>query len=104
MFFHPSHVSLKLTTNLVCSHTSNLFCTNLDIYIEKAKQELGREIIEVAKKYVNYDDPVFSTGILFPRSEPAEFELGNMEAVKGAGARKSVKRLVLEIGREMLLE
>jgi len=55
----------------VFSRTSNLFCTNMDIYIEKAKEELGKEIIETAKNYVNYDNPVFSTGILLPRSEPA---------------------------------
>lgn len=88
----------------VFSRTSNVFCTNMDIYIEKAKEELGNEIINIAKKYVNYDDPVFSTGILFPRDKPAEFELGNIEAVKEAVARKSVKRLVLEIGRDVLEE
>ena len=65
-------------------------------------KETWKEIIEVAKKYVNYDDPVFSTGILFPRDKPAEFDLGNMEAVKEAEARESVKRLVLEIGREII--
>lgn len=86
----------------VFSRTSNVFCTNMDIYIEKAKEKLGNEIIETAKKYVNYDNPVFSTGILFPRSEPAPFELGNTRAVKEAGARESVKRLVLEIGREII--
>jgi len=32
----------------------------VDIYIEKVKEKLGNEIIEVAKKYVNYDNPVFS--------------------------------------------
>ena len=88
----------------VFSRTSNVFCTNMDIYIEKAKKELGNEIIETAKKYVNYDNPIFSTGILFPRDKPAEFELGNLEAVKEAEARESVKRLVLEIGREVLKE
>ncbi len=88
----------------VFSRTSNVFCTNMDIYIEKAKEKLGNEIIEVAKKYVNYDNPVFSTGILFPRSEPAPFELGNREAVKQAEARQSVKQLVLEIGSEVLQE
>jgi len=86
----------------VFSRTSNVFCTNMDIYIEKAKEELGKEIIEVVKKYVNYDNPIFSTGILFPRDKPADFELGNGEAVKEAGARESVKRLVLEIGREII--
>jgi len=30
--------------------TSNVFCTNLDIYIGKAKEQLGREIIEVDKE------------------------------------------------------
>ena len=88
----------------VFSRTSNVFCTNMDIYIEKAKEKLGNEIIEIAKKYVNYDNPVFSTGILFPRSEPAPFELGNREAVKKAEARLSVKQLVLEIGSEILQE
>lgn len=86
----------------VFSRTSNVFCTNMDIYIEKAKEELGNEIIETAKKYVNYDNPVFSTGILFPRSEPAPFKLGNREAVKQTEAREYVKRLVIEIGKEIL--
>ena len=88
----------------VFSRTSNVFCTDLDIYIEKDKEKLGNEIIDVAKKYVNYDDPVFSTGILFPRDEPAEFELGNVEAVKEAKASEDVKQLVLEIGRSVLEE
>lgn len=87
----------------VFSRTSNVFCTNLDIYIKRAKEELGNEIIDIAKKYVNYDNPVFSTGILFPRDKPAEFELGNLEAVKEAKASKSTKQLVLEIGREVLV-
>ena len=88
----------------VFSRTSNIFCTDLDIYIEKDKEKLGNEIIDVTKKYVNYDDPVFSTGILFPRDEPAEFELGNVEAVKEAKASEDVKHLVLEIGRSVLEE
>jgi len=88
----------------VFSRTSNVFCTNMDIYIEKAKEELGNEIIETAKKYVNYDNPVFSTGILFPRSEPAPFELGNTRAVKETEASQEVKQLVLEIGSEVLQE
>ena len=74
----------------------------MDIYIEKAKEKLGNEIIETAKKYVNYDNPVFSTGILFPRPEPAPFELGNREAVEQAEASQEVKQLVLEIGSEVL--
>ena len=65
---------------------------------------IGREIIEVAEKYVNYDNPIFSTGILFPRSEPAPFELGDGGAVKQAEVDESVKRLVLEIGEEVLRE
>ena len=88
----------------VFSRTSNVFCTNMDIYIEKAKEELGNEIIDTAKKYVNYDNPIFSTGILFPRSEPAPFELGNRGAVKQAEASEAVKQLVLEIGSEVLQE
>jgi hypothetical protein len=51
---------------------------------------------------VNYDNPVFSTGILFPRSEPAPFGLGNTKAVKEAEERESIKQLVLEIGIEVL--
>jgi len=58
-------------------------------------------IIDAAKKYVNYDDLVFSTGILFPRDEPAPFELENIEAVKGANASEDVKQLVLEIRSEV---
>lgn len=86
----------------VFSRTSNVFCTNMDIYIEKAKEELGNEIIDTAKKFVNYDNPIFSTGILFPRSEPADFELGNREAVKESKASKFTKQFILEIGREVL--
>jgi hypothetical protein len=88
----------------VFSRTSNVFCTNLDIYIEKAKEKLGNEIIDTTKKYVNYYNPVFSTGILFPRDKPAKFELGNIEAVKKVKASEDVKQLVLEIGREVLKE
>jgi len=86
----------------VFSRTSNVFCTNMDIYIEKAKEKLGNEIIETAKKYVNYDNPVFSTGILFPRDKPAEFELGNSEAVKQTEANEEIKQLILEIGKEII--
>lgn len=86
----------------VFSRTSNVFCMNLDFYVEKAREALGREVIEVVKKFVNYDDPVFSTGILFPREKPAEFELGNVEAVKQSGANDTVKQLVLVLGQEIL--
>jgi hypothetical protein len=53
---------------------------------------------------VNYDNPIFSTGILFPRSEPVPFKLGNRGAVKQAEVEESVNRLVLEIGGEVLRE
>lgn len=86
----------------VFSRTSNVFCTNVDIYIEKTKEKLGNEIIETAKEYVNYDNPVFSTGILFPRDKPAEFELGNSEAVKQTEANEEIKQLILEIGKEII--
>lgn len=86
----------------VFSRTSNLFCTNLDFYVEGEKEELGKQIIEATKRYVNYDDPVFSTGILFPRDEPAEFELGNPESVRQAEASSEVKELILCVGREVL--
>lgn len=86
----------------VFSRTSNVFCTNMDIYIEKAKEELGNEIIEVAKKYVNYDNPIFSTGILFPRDQPADFKLGNIDAIKETEGSEEIKQLVTEIGQEIL--
>ena len=35
---------------------------------------------------------------------PTEFELGNVESVKGVKAWEFVKKLVLKIGREMLEE
>ncbi len=86
----------------VFSRTSNVFCTNMDIYIEKTKEKLGNEIIETAKKYVNYDNPVFSTGILFPRDKPADFELGNIESVRQIKASEYVKLLVVTIGDSIL--
>lgn len=88
----------------VFSRTSNVFCTNMDIYIEKTKEELGKEIIEVAKKYVNYNNPVFSTGILFPRDKAAKFELGNIKAVEKSEASNAVKQLILSKGKKILSE
>jgi hypothetical protein len=88
----------------VFSRTSNVFCTNLDFYVEKAKEELGKEIIDVTKKFVNYDDPVFSTGILFPRDQPEDFELGNINSVKNTQASDAVKQMVIVIGQEILTE
>lgn len=116
--YHESEAMLKVLHNIsmkafdltdidyyrVFSRTSNVFCTNLDFYIEKVKEEMGQEIIEVTKKFVNYDNPVFSTGILFPRGNPAEFELGNRDAVKKAKASDAVKQLILVIGQEVLTE
>ena len=86
----------------VFSRTSNVFCTNLDFYIEKVKEELGKEIIDITKKFVNYDNPVFSTGILFPRENPAEYSLGNVDAVKQTKVDDDVKNLVIEIGQTLL--
>ena len=86
----------------VFSRTSNIFCTDFGIYVEKNSEHTGREIIETAKKYVNYDDPVFSTGILFPRDEPAEFTLGNVKAVEESEADSVIKRLIIEAGRMVL--
>lgn len=86
----------------VFSRTSNVFCTNLDFYIDKKKEELGREIIDAAKKYVNYDDPVFSTGILFPRGERADFELSNVNELMKSELPDEIKKLILEIGPGIL--
>ena len=46
------------------------------------------------KEYVNYDNPVLSTGILFPRDKPAEFELGNVQAVNKVEAYDWLKKAI----------
>ncbi|MHC1567670.1 MAG: hypothetical protein ACXQTD_08215 [Candidatus Syntropharchaeia archaeon] len=113
---HESEVMLKALDDIVMevfdregvdyyrvfSRTSNLFCTCFGIYVERDREQFGREVVEAVKRYVNYDDPVFSTGILFPRDEPAEFTLGNERAVEECGVSEDIKKMVIEAGRKVL--
>jgi len=83
--YHESENMLKELNDLVMNRfnemnldyarsfarTSNVFCTDYDIW---AKDELmqiikGLVVLESAKKTVGYDDPVYSTGIIFNREE-----------------------------------
>ena len=114
--YHESEVMLKALHDIalktfdltgidyyrVFSRTSNVFCMNMDIFIDKNKEQLGNEIIELTKKFVNYDNPIFSTGILFPRDQPADFKLGNTDAVINSEGCDAIKQFVISIGQEIL--
>lgn len=51
--------------------TSNLFCTDYDIWVKKDLAQIlaSHLILEKAKTEVNYNDPLYSTGILFDRDD-----------------------------------
>jgi hypothetical protein len=86
----------------VFERTSNLFCTNLTFYVMREYERQAEQVVEAAKAYVNFDDPVFSTGILFPRDKPAEFELGNSKAVRDMDIPELIKDIVVGEGEEIL--
>lgn len=78
--YHESEQMLKVLHDIVMkafdltdidyyrifSRTSNVFCTNLDFYVEKAKEELGKEIIAVTKEFVNYNQSCILYGHSIP--------------------------------------
>ena len=51
--------------------TSNLFCTDYDIWVKKDPAQIivSHLALEKVKTEVNYNDPVYSTGILFDRDD-----------------------------------
>jgi hypothetical protein len=51
--------------------TSNLFCTDYDIWVKKDPAQIlaSHLVLEKVKTEVNYNDPVYSTGILFERDD-----------------------------------
>ncbi len=60
----------------VFTRTSNVFSTGFDFWVRKEPGEILKAclILEQVKREVNYDDPVYSTGILFDRETFRELQ------------------------------
>jgi hypothetical protein len=97
-----SFVVLGIRYIRVFERTSNVFCTNLTLYVMAEYKKQAEQVVEAAKAYVNHSDPVFSTGVLFPRDKPAEFELGNSEAVNAMDIPGLIKDIVVGEGEAAL--
>lgn len=117
--YHESEVMLKelndliiqeyMTRNIdfarVFPRTSNLFATGFDIWTEKNFEKLFQAyaILQDVKKQVNYDDPLYSTGIIFDRETLGKFQslLGSKYQVE---RDTDVMELVKEKGSDLLEE
>jgi len=60
--------------------TSNVFCTDYDIWVKKEPTQIlsAYLILEGIKREVDYDNPIYSTGILFDRET-----LGKLQTILG---------------------
>jgi len=89
----------------VFPRTSNLFATGFDIWVDRSFEQLftAYAILEQAKKEVGYDDPLYSTGILFDRET-----LGKLQTILGSKYRiesdSDVMKLIGEKGDDLLEE
>jgi len=85
--------------------TSNLFCTDYDIWVRKdpAQMLISHIILEKTKAEVDYNDPLYSTGILFDRET-----LGKLQSMLGKKYQierdSDVMNLIEEKGEDLLNE
>jgi hypothetical protein len=85
--------------------TSNLFCTNYDIWIKKDPAQIlaAHLILQGIKTGVDYDNPLYSTGIIFDRET-----LGKLQTMLGhkyqIESDSDVLKLVEEKGEDLLQE
>jgi hypothetical protein len=85
--------------------TSNLFCTDYDIWVKKDPTQIlvSHLILEKIKTEVGYDNPLYSTGIIFDRET-----LGKLQSVLGNKYQiekdSDVMTLIEEKGEDLLNE
>lgn len=117
--YHESEAMLKELNDLVIEkymeneidfarafpRTSNVFSTGFEIWAgkEPIKMFKAYAILQTVKKQVNYDDPLYSTGIIFDRET-----LGKLQSVLGGKYKiekdSDVLNLVQEKGDGLLEE
>jgi len=85
--------------------TSNLFCTDYDIWVKKDPAQIlaAHLILQGIKKEVDYNNPLYSTGIVFDRET-----LGKLKTVLRGKYRietdSDVMKLVQEKGESLIQE
>ena len=82
--------------------SSNVFMTSLEIWVEKDKLFIAQLTLAMLKREVNYDDPLYSTGILMPRE--AEEKLFKLFPERHMERDSDIKALVEEKGEKLLGE
>ena len=89
----------------VFPRTSNLFATGYDIWVDRSFEKLfiAHAMLEQEKREVGYDDPIYSTGILFDRETLNKLQtvLGNKYQIE---KDSDVMKLVEEKGEDLLEE
>ena len=99
------YIDNKIDFSRVFPRTSNLFATGFDIWTEKNFEKLFQAyaLLQDIKRQVNYDDPLYSTGIIFDRET-----LGKLQSMLGSKYRierdSDVMELVKEKGSDLLEE
>ncbi len=85
--------------------TSNLFCADYDIWIKKDLTQIlaSHLILEKIKTEVNYDDPLYSTGIIFDRDDLKKLQslLGSKYQIE---RDSDVMKLAQEKGNDLVEE
>ena len=85
--------------------TSNLFCTDYDIWVTKDPTQIlpAHIILQGIKKEVDYDNSLYSTGIIFDRETLGKLQsmLGNKYQIE---RDSDVMKLIEERGEDLLNE
>lgn len=87
------------------NRTSNLFCTDYDIWVGKEPVQILKAhfILQRIKREVDYDNVLYSTGIIFDRESLGKLQslLGNKYQIQND---EDVMKLVQEKGENLLQE
>jgi len=87
----------------VFCRSSNLFCTHFDLWVKREQVLKAHMILAGIKQEVDFDNPLYSTGILFPRESLERFK-SLLGAKYSVTTDKDLADLVAEKGDELLRE
>jgi len=82
--------------------TSNVFCSQYDLFVEREQAALGAVLVGVAKAEVDYDNPRWQRNIIFDEAELRE--VARLFPERGIQTDHDVVRLVKDYGEGLMDE
>jgi len=82
--------------------TSNVFCSQYDLFVEREQAALGAVLVGVAKAGVDYDNPRWQRNIIFDEAELRE--VARLFPERGIQTDHDVVRLVKDYGESLMDE